>query len=566
MARILNFLPWRRRRLENDLARELAYHVERRADDLMRSGVSESDALRQARIEFGGIPQAQETVRETWTIRFLDQLGRDLRYATRTLIRVPGFTIAAVVSLALGIGASTAIFSLADQVMFRPLPVKDADRLVQLVWRGGALSSQWGAGSPLSYPMCRDVATQHRFFDGVFCRYPLTINFSTGQQHDPVRAELISGQYFTLLGARPERGRLIDQSDEQTAGAHPVVVVSHSFWKSRFDGQPDVVGRKVLINNHPMTVIGVASESFRGIDPFSVPAIWIPVMMKRVSTPEFDELLDRRAFWMHVFALRRADVSLERAKAGLQPWFKHVLELETQDGSFPRITAEQRDRFLASTLDILPASRGTSELTGVLERPLTILMIGTGLLLLLAVLSVAGLLLARGAARGRELTTRLALGASRARISAQLLAESAVLAFAGAAIGLLAAPAISQVIATFFARGADVSFQTDVRVIGYATMVMIVAAGFCSLAPLLQLGRIPLMAFLKDRTPISGGVRLRKALVTAQLAFALVLLTGAGLFIQTVARLYSKGPGFATGGIVMVRADFPLIGYAPPAA
>jgi hypothetical protein len=243
------------------------------------------------------------------------------------LARSPGFTATALLSLALGIGGNAAIFSLLDQVLLRSLPVKEAERLVHLAWRGDSLSSAWGDGRLMSYPLCRDLQEQGRFFDGVFCRHPTNVNFSTGKQHEPVRAEIVSGSYFSVLGVRPELGRLIDPSDDLHPGAHPVVVLSHNFWKNRLGGEQDIVGRKVLVDNYPMTAIGVVPASFPGVDPLAVPALWLPAVMTREAAnldPGWDRLLDRRAAWMHVFGRLKPGMTAGEVRSGLQPWFKSI--------------------------------------------------------------------------------------------------------------------------------------------------------------------------------------------------------------------------------------------------
>jgi len=203
--------------MEQDLDRELQYHVDRRIEDLRQSGVSEVEARRRAALELGGMAQVQEEVRETWMWRWLDDAGRDLRHAGRMLLRSPGFTATALLSLALGIGANAAIFSLIDRVLLRDLPVKEPERLVLLDWKGSRLATGWGSGNLMSYPLCRDLQEEKGFFDGVFCRHPTTVNFSTGQQHERVRAEIVSGSYFPVLGVHSELGRLIDPSDDRIA-------------------------------------------------------------------------------------------------------------------------------------------------------------------------------------------------------------------------------------------------------------------------------------------------------------------------------------------------------------
>jgi predicted permease len=556
--------------MEQDLDRELRYHIDRRVEDLKRSGLSDADARRQALLEFGGVAQVREEVRDTWVWRWLDDRNRDIRYAGRTLSRSPGFTATALVSLALGIGANAAVFSLVDQVLLRRLPVKQPERLVHLDWNGNSLSTaQWGTGNRMSYLLCLDLQAQQQFFDGVFCRYPTGVNLSMGQAQELVDAEIVSGSYFPVLGIIPALGRLIDPSDDRRPGAHPVVVLSHNHWRDRFDGAQDIVGRKVLVNNYPMTVIGIAPAGFHGVDMLADPDLWIPAMMTEQAAPlepGWSRLLDRRTAWLHVFGRLAPGITAEQARAGLQPWFRSMLEEDTRRAGFPSVTAEQRRSFLASSIDLVPAAQGVSNARGRLERPLLVLMGGTLLLILLASLNVAGLLLARGAARTRELTTRMALGASRGRITGQLLVESLLIVAGGGALGLIAAPAVSQVLRSFLPQGGDVGARIDFHVALFAFAISAVSGGLCGLAPILQSRRIPLIAPLNQRTRTgAGGVRFRQALVIGQMAFTLILLTGAGLFVQTLASLHAKAPA-AARSLVLFRADPPRIGYADPDA
>src|SRR5260221_12353867 len=448
MRKILNLLGWRRQRMERDLDRELRYHLDRRVQELMSAGLKQEDARRQAAIELGGYDQVQEDVRDTWTWRWLEDALRDARYAARSLRRSPGFTITAITSRAIGIGASAAIFSLLDQVLFRLLPVKEPERLVLIDWKGSALADTRGSYNLMSYPICRDLQQQDRFFDGVLCRAPITVNLATaaGERPEPVGAEIVSGSYFPVLGVSPALGRLLQEEDDAQPGAHPVVVLSHATWVQALGGAPDVVGRKVLVNNFPMTVVGVASASFRGVDIGEVPALWIPATMKRQATPGGDKLLDRRARWMHVFGRLRPGLTAEQAQARLQPWFKSMLDEDTRREGFPRVTAEQRAQFLASTLAVTPAPQGHSPLRRRLDQPLRVLMAGALVLLLLASLNVARLFLAPGPPPRREIRTRLALGASPRSITRLLLAGSLWIALGGGGLGLLVAPVGSRLL------------------------------------------------------------------------------------------------------------------------
>jgi predicted permease len=560
MRKILNRLRGRRRRMERELDRELKYEFDRRVEDLRAAGHDESEARRRAAIEMGGLEQVQEDVRETWIWRGLEDARRDVRYAARSLRRSPAFTATAVLSLAIGIGATAAIFSLVDQVLFRLLPVREPERLVLLDWHGNALSDARGNGNIMSYPICRDLMQQDRFFDGVFCRQPRTVNLATavGEKTEPVTAEIVSGSYFPVLGVVPALGRLLDEQDDVQPGAHPVVVLSYVYWQSALGGAPDVVGRKVLLNNFPMTVVGVASATFRGVDIGEVPALWVPAAMKRQVTPEWDHLLDRRAQWMHVFGRLRPGVTAEQAQAGLQPWFKSMLDEDTRREGFPRVSADRRAEFLASTIGVQPASQGRSDLRRTLDRPLAVLMAATLLLLLLASLNVASLFLARAAARSREIRTRIALGASRRRVATLLLADSMLIAMAGGALGLVIAPAVSRALLSFLPQevaAVDLSSGMDRRVFAFAFVVTVMAGVLCGLAPAWQAGRLSLIASLKQRWSGGADMRGRKALVVGQMAFTLILLVGAGLLVQTLARLRAQGPGFEAAHLVAFRID-----------
>jgi len=411
MNRILNW--FRLRRLEDDLDRELQYHIDRRVTDLIHSGLAEPEARRRAALELGGATQVREEVRDIWLTRWLRDFLYDLRFSARSFRRSPSFTATAVLSLALGIGATTALYSLVDQVILHALPVRQPERLVLIDWNGfQAATMGFGTYDLMSYPICRDLQLQDRVFEGVLCRASTNVNLSTGGENAPATAEIVSGTYFAVLGVQPALGRLFTKEDDQTPGTSPAIVLSYDFWKTQLEAAPDIVGRKVFVNRYPMTVIGVAAQGFRGIDVGDVPVLWIPAVMSAQAIPGFDRMLDRRARWMQVLGRLRPDLTLTQAQAGLQPWFKAMLDEDTRRAGFPELTAESRRRFFASTLQLIPAPQGHSPLRRRLSQPLWVLFGATGLLLGLACMNVAGLFLARGSARDREITTRLALGAS----------------------------------------------------------------------------------------------------------------------------------------------------------
>ncbi|MBV9032952.1 MAG: ABC transporter permease, partial [Acidobacteriaceae bacterium] len=533
MRQLLNW--FRLRNLESGLDRELKYHIDRRVSDLTQSGLPEREARRRAMLELGGITQVQEEVRDIWLTQWLRDFAYDLRFSARSFLRNPAFTITAVLSLALGIGATTAIYSLVDQVVLHALPVHEPERLVLVDWKGDHLCCGMGTYNLMSYPICRDLQQQDRFFEGVLCRAATTVNLSTGGEHRPTAAEIVSGSYFPVLGVKATLGRVLGPGDDGTPGANPLVVLSYGFWKTQFASAPDVIGRKVLVNRNPMTVIGVAAPSFRGIDVGEVPSLWIPASMAAQAIPGFDGQLDRRMRWMQVLGRLRADVTAAQAQAGLQPWFKAMLDEDTRRAGFPRVTAERRKQFLASTLTLTPAPQGHSPLRRRLAQPLWVLLAATVVLLGLACLNVAGLFIARGSAREREISTRLALGASRGRIGRQLLTDSALLAFTGGTLGVLLAPLALQALIGFLPRDAAANAlhaTVDLRLLLFTLLVSVVAGVLSGFAPALQTGRNSFILALRERGGTGfGGVRLRKAIVAVQIAFTLVLVTGGALFV-----------------------------------
>ncbi|HEY2015977.1 MAG TPA: ABC transporter permease [Bryobacteraceae bacterium] len=568
MIRLFNW--FRRGSLEHSLARELQYHFDRRVADLTATGIPETEARRRAAVELG-LAQVQEEVRDVWLTRWLRDFLYDLRYSARSLRHSPGFTAAVLLSLAFGIGATTAIYSLVDQVILHALPVRQPERLVLVDWNGDDLiTGAFGSSNLMSYPICRELQQQARFFDGVLCRAEIEVNLTAGggsgspdgphsagwgEDPRPVAAEIVSGSYFPVLGVGPALGRVIEPNDDAAPGAGPVVVFSYDFWQAQFGGAVDIVGRKVQIGTHPMTVVGVAAAGFHGVDVGAVPAFWIPTSMyadANLATNE--DLLHSPTRWLQILARLRPDVTPAQAQAGLQPWFKAWLQDNMLRPGFPVISADSRRDYLASTLEVTSAPQGHSPLRRSLSQPLWLLFAATGVLLCLACLNVAGLFLARGSARGREISTRLALGASRSRIGRQLLADSLLLAVAGGVLGVvLAAPAMRALIA-FLPRDLAANAlrpSLSLRLLGFALLTSFAAGLLSGLAPALHAGRGNIVNSLRERGGTGfGGVRLRKTIVTLQVAFSLILLIGAALFLRTLTGLLAKGPGFDTGGLL----------------
>ncbi len=557
---------FRRKDLENGLDRELEYDLDRRVSDLVSSGLTETEARRQATLALGGLTQIREDVRDVWMTRWMRDFVYDLRFSVRSFLRSPSFTATVVLSLALGIGATTAVYSLVDQVVLRPLPVHEPERLVLVDWKGEQLANGMGTVNLMSYPLCRDLQLQDRVFAGVLCRYSTTVNLSTGDGSNPVGAEIVSGTYFPVLGVGPAVGRVFRSDDDGPAGANPVVVLSHDYWKARLAGAPDVVGRKVLVNKHPMTVIGVAAAGFRGIDVGEVPSLWIPASMTAQAMPGWNSLTtDRRWRWMQVLGRLKADVTVAHARTGLQPWFKAMLEEDTRREGFPRATPESRAKFLASTIELTPAPQGHSFLRSRISQPLWVLFVATAVLLGLACLNVAGLFLARGSAREREISTRTALGASRGRLGRQLLADSVVFALAGGLIGVMLAPLVLRMLIAFLpgeAAANNLQSSVDSRVLLFTFAISLATGMLSGIVPALQSGRDSLISSLKERGGTTfRGVGLRKVIVTAQIAFTLILVIGAALFVRSLTGLVSRGPGFETSSLISFGVDPLRNGY-----
>jgi predicted permease len=566
----MSLFNWfRRRGLERELDRELQYHYERRVADLTAAGIPEAEARRRIAVELG-LTQVREEVRDVWLGRWLRDFLYDLRYSARSLLRSPGFTAATLLSLALGIGATTAIYSLLDQVVLHSLPVRDPGRLVLVDWKGEHAVGGFGTYNLMPYPICRDLQQQTRFFDGVLCRAETFVTLSVGGEPRPAMAEVVSGSYFGVLGIGPTLGRVIEARDDAAPGAGPVAVLSYDFWQAQLGGAPDVIGRSVLVNHIPLTVIGVAAREFRGIDVGEVPAVWVPASMAQQILSKPTDFLAQPTRWMQVLARLQPDVTPEKAQAGLQPWFKVWLEDTQRRSGFPVITAERRRRYLASSVSLTPAPQGHSPLRRSLSQPLWVLFAATGVLLGLACLNVAGLFLARGSVRGREIGTRLALGASRGRIGRQLIADSLLLALAGGVLGVaFASPAMRALIAFLPDHGTSSALRptVDFRLLGFALLASLAAGLLSGFTPALHAGRDNLISSLRERAgTVFGGVLLRKCIVTLQVAFSLILVVGAALFARTLSTLLTEGPGFDTGSLVSFSIAPRQNGYTPEAS
>jgi predicted permease len=495
-------------------------------------------------------------------------LVQNLRFALRGLRRAPVFTAVAVLSIALGIGANTAIFTLLDQVLLRLLPVKDPRELVLLTSRGRHYGNNRG-GNALSYPMYTDFRDHNQVFSGMFCRYALPLSVTANGRTERAVGELVSGTYFPMLGVGAAVGRTITPDDDKVEGGHPVAVLSFDYWKTRFASDPAIVGKNIIVNNYSMTVIGVSQEGFHGVDLGSAPQIHVPIMMKPQMTPQWNDLKNRRSRWVNAFGRLSPGMTLTQAKAALQPFFHSMLEQEVQESAFRTASSYTRQEFLKSWIDVLPAAQGRSPLRNQLTRPLWVLMAIVALVLIIACGNVANLLIARAAARQKEIALRLALGAGRAQVIGQLLVESALLAVLGGVAGLALATWMAGVLLRFLPGDAGTIFLSpspDLRILGFNFAIAFVTGLLFGLAPALQATRPDVAPTLKDQAgSVMGGgnqVAFRKALIVAQVTFSLLLLIGAGLFIRSLRNLKTLDPGFRTENLISFSVDPILSGYS----
>ena len=496
---------------------------------------------------------------------------RDLRYALRNLRGSPVFSLMALLSLALGIGANTAIFTLLDQLLLRSLPVRQPEQLVLLKASGedmGSLRAHDEHELYFSYPMYRDLRDRNPIFNGVIASSPAQLAVSWREQTEPAQGEIVSGNYFEVLGVKPALGRLFTQSDDARPDANPVAVLSYGYWQRRFAGDPSIVNQTLKINGHPFLVIGVAAPSFRSIVVGDSTEVFTPMMMKAQITPGWNDLDERRSRWLTIAARLKPGASREQAEAAMNPLWHALREMELRQMKNPP-GGHFRADFLNSHLSLLDGERGFSPLRRNLSAPLVALMGMVGLVLLIACANFANLLLARSASRQREIAVRFALGAGRLRIIRQLLVESLALSVSGGAL------AIPIAFWTIFAMlrllpvesGLQLAFSAapDSRVLAFNFLVALATGILVGLAPALQSTRADVAPALKEHAAgVVGGVgaRFRRVLVASQIGFSLLLLVGAGLFARSLYNLKSLNLGFPADHLLMFTLNPTLTGYS----
>jgi predicted permease len=486
-------------------------------------------------------------------------IWQDVRYGLRMLVKSPGFTAVAVVTLALGIGANTAIFTIFEQVLLRSLPVKEPGSLVTLVTEGKYIGGTWGVHM-LSYPMFKDFRDREGIFDGVLCWRSDVAALDDGRGAEQVAIELVSAGYFDVLGAPPALGRTFVADDETAPGANPVVVLAHDFWQTRFGGDPNVVGRTLLINGSPLVVVGAAAPGFKGASLDSRPTMFLPITMKNLITRGWSEWENRRMHWVRVLGRLKPGLSRAQAQMALQAPYRQIIEHETREAGFPIVSPAEREQFLRSRLVLLPGGRGDSFLSAALEEPLSRLMILAGLVLLIACVNVANLLIARGISRRKEITIRLALGAGSLRVMRQMLVESLLLASAGGLAGLLVSVWTARAL-LLIAPGQlrlSISPHLNGTVLVFTVVLSAVAAVLFGLLPAWRATRVHLASTLNEQAAVvvrGAGMRLRQGMVVVQVGLSLILLVGSGLLVRSLASLYHVDRGFQATNLVRFKLD-----------
>ena len=489
---------------------------------------------------------------------------QDFLYAIRNLRRSPLFTIVALFSLSLGIGANSAVFTIADQVLLRLIPVKHARQLVFFTSPGPQNGRVFGENR-FSYPMYRDFRDHNTVFEDVAARFPTAINLSYNNRSERIEAELVSGSWFDTLGLTTSLGRGLTVADDLVPSAHPVVVLTYDYWKSRFNGNSGILNQTVLLNGHPMTVVGVAAPGYHGFDPGARVDALVPTMMKAEMTPTWNDLSERRVLWLQLVGRLRAGVSPRQAQASLEPYYHGLLIMEMQTMKFR--TERIRSGFATKPLIFVSAGKGISDLRDEFSDPLLILGGMVGLLLLIACANVANLLLARSVSRQKEIAIRLAVGASRFLLVRQLIAESLVLSLAGGALGILFAWWTGGALLSLLPDSADLPLTAtpDLRVFAFTFALSVLTGVLFGFVPAWQATSPKLALTLKDYagnvSAGGGNVRLRKALVVSQVALSLLMLIAATLFARSLHNLNNVDLGFRRERLLSFAVDPSLAGY-----
>ncbi len=555
-----------RSKLDQEIEAELRSHIEMRTADNIAAGMPPKEARRDAVLRFGSRPAMKERVIAADAQLFLDSVWQDLCYGLRALRKSPGFTAAAVLSLALGIGANTAIFSLIDAVMLRMLPVQNPEQLVRIEFRSSVSPTPRISVTNAIWEQVRD---QQDAFSGVIAWSPTTFDLADGGEVNYINGIYASGDYFRMLGVRPASGRLFAASDD-VRNCSGVAVLGYGFWQSHYAGAETAVGGLIRLNGHAFPIVGVAQRGFFGTDVGEKLDVAIPICAEAVLDGK-DSMLDvRDDWWLMMMGRLKPGTTVEQADARMKvlspPLFGAVVP---QDWA-----AKYQDIFRKYTFSIFPGATGTGgfySLRQQYSQPLEILMFVVGLVLLIACANIASLLLARSAARQKEVSVRLALGASRRRLIRQVLTESIVLSGLGAILGVLFARWGSALLVRFVSTQQSPVFldlKMDGRVLAFTIAIAVLCGLLFGILPALRSTRIDAMAAMKESQSQSARGRSHSSaarwIVAAQVALSLILLVGAGLFIRTFANLMTLNAGFDRNDVLMVETNIHNAGIPEP--
>jgi predicted permease len=542
---------WRRRQLESDLEDELAFHLAMRGEDARRA--------------FGNVALVKEDLRDQWTFRAVENFWRDLRYAVRMLRRSPGFTLVAILSLAIGIGANTAIFSVVDAILLKSLPVRRPEQLRVVLWTGerGAptdmsqgYSTKNRSGlrvtSSFPYPTYEQFAASVPQFSDLMGFVSNTVTVISGAASHYANEELVTGNFFTGLGVAALAGRTLTTEDDRT-GVPPVVVISYRYWERHLGLDPEMIGRAIFINGRPVTIVGIAPREFLGVQPGEAPDLFLPMSHAGVFGKKGFDLHDSAVAWVQIMGRLRPGASEQQAIAGLGTVMQRAGVQNAKASGEPwRPVLEN-------------GATGIQLLRDRATPALLVLSSVVGLVLLIACANLANLLLARGVARRREIAVRLSIGAGRWRLIRQLLTESLLLAGLGAGLGLALATPLLEFVASVAGGGEGIDARLDWRALLFTAAVALVTALLFGLMPAFRATRVDLTPALKDGSTgsLRGRPHLRasRLLIAGQVALSTLLLTGAGLFVRTLVNLSSIDPGFEAQRLLLFAVDGSRSGY-----
>ncbi len=549
---------WRRDR-DRELDEELRSHLEMAVRDRIERGETPAEAAAAAWREFGNVLTVKEVTREAWGWTWLERLAQDFRYAVRLLRRNPGFTLVAILSLALGIGANTAIFQVIDAIRLRTLPVPNPSELaeIRVVERFGVRGNHSGWHPSLSNPIWEQIRARQQSFSGVFATGAETFNLANGGESRKAPGIWVSGDYFRLLGVRPVAGRLIDDGDDRR-GCAPRAVLSYPFWQRQYGGDPAVVGRSMTMESQPVEIIGVAPPRFFGLEVGRAFDVALPICAEPIIHGGKGRLDSGTDWWLMIVGRLKPGWTLAAATAQLKAMSPDLFRT-TLPANYPAVSVQP---YLTLQLGAFDAGAGISWVREEYSTSLWLLLGIAAVVLVIACANVANLLLARASARQREFAVRLGVGASRGRIVRQLLTESLLLSAAGAACGVFVASTLSNTLVSFI-KAADQTLVLDMgidwRVLGFTGLLAVMTCVLFGVAPALRATRVSVDAVLRStgRSHSAGRERagLRRALVVCQVALSLVLLVGALLFARSLRNLLSLDPGFRSAGVVIARID-----------